>query len=222
MKHLFSNAIATKGTTASLKKMNPVECNETCISRRFRLFIFYTALFFSLIILALIHFTMFAISRRRFKKKTRDYVTRKREFVALSLSDLRQKKEAETSAIRDESGIQNVEGSDDSANDRGQNETLSDQQQSSTTSSQREEKGVATPFEDSTEGSRRRSAVSDALQEPVVVTVATVSAAFAEEMIRRGGKEWDQERRRSSLMDISDIIYSPRKRASQNQTHFSD
>ncbi|CAL8119531.1 unnamed protein product [Orchesella dallaii] len=162
---------------------------------------------------------MFAISRRRFKKKTRDYVTRKREFVALSLSDLRQKKEAETSAIRDESGIQNVEGSDDSANDRGPNETLSDQQQSSTTSSQREEKGVATPFEDSTEGSRRRSAVSDALQEPVVVTVATV---FAEEMIRRGGKEWDQERRRSSLMDISDIIYSPRKRASQKQTHFSD
>ncbi|CAL8106146.1 unnamed protein product [Orchesella dallaii] len=202
--------------------MNPVECNESCISRRFRLFIFYTALFVSLIILALIHFTMFAISRRRFKKKTRDYVTRKREFVALSLSDLRQKKEAETRAIRDESGIQNVEGSDDSANDRGQNETLSDQEQSSTTSSQREEKGVVTPFEDSTEGSRRRSAVSDALQEPVVVTVATVSAAFAEEMIRRVGKEWDQERRRSSLMDISDIIYSPRKRASQNQTHFSD
>ncbi|CAL8134193.1 unnamed protein product, partial [Orchesella dallaii] len=71
--------------------------------------------------------------------------------------------------------------------------------------------------------SRGRNSIRDGLHDPVIVTVATVSAIFEDESMRgdRGGsgREWEERGRRNSTMDISDIIDSPRRHFPQPQNH---
>jgi len=180
------------------------------MTKRFRLYIFYGVLLVSLLALAATHFTMFVVSRRRFKKRTRDYITRKREFIALTMSQSQFQQDIEKATFTST----NAEPLNN-CGDLIESEADTQNEEHEEAISARGTQGASD--ENSTRG-RRRSVVIDALHEPVVVTVATVSAIFAEEMMRehseRGGRDWEQSRRRSS--GISDIIDSPRRRVPQH------
>ncbi|CAL8133909.1 unnamed protein product [Orchesella dallaii] len=211
------------------KEMYHTECNDSCATRRFRRYILYGVLFCCLVVLAGMHFVWFLVSRRKLKDETKDYVTRKMEFVAVSLSDLRSERE------RIVAGNINVEERR-SASSFGKGHLLNQQQQDSPTRlpsscsslharsnsglipglNMIEEENLVEMSRCSTSStSRTRSVIKEAVHEPVIVTVATVSAIFQEEATRghledSGG---DDDGRSSGCFDadISDIIHSSGK-----------
>ncbi|CAL8134189.1 unnamed protein product [Orchesella dallaii] len=230
--------------------MNPSECNESCEEKRTRLYIFYGVLFLTLVVLASIHFIIFFVSRRRSKEETRDYMALKQEFVTLSLSDLRLEKEAKDIAAKESNDLKPYQNGDRSFSDSSDERDVKDTdnvemphpRQSSSSSSiinirsmgiecllpglQRiDEESLANLSRCSTSStvSRGRNSIRDGLHDPVIVTVATVSAIFEDESMRgdRGGsgREWEERGRRNSTMDISDIIDSPRRHFPQPQNH---
>ncbi|CAL8105615.1 unnamed protein product [Orchesella dallaii] len=230
--------------------MYPPECKESCEERRTRLYIFYGVLFLTLVVLASTHFIVFFVSRRRSKEETRDYMARKQEFVTLSLSDLRLEKEAKDIAAKEANDLKPYQNGDMSFKDSDaerdvmdtENEEMPHPRQPSSSSSiintrsmgiegllpglQRiDEESLADLSRCSTSStvSRGRNSIRDGLHDPVIVTVATVSAIFEEESMRGdsggSGREWEERVRRNSTMDISDIIDSPRRHFPQPQNH---
>src|SRR5687768_3192355 len=68
--------------------MYPEDCDDQCHTKRIHLYMFYSLFLGSLLLLALIHFVFFLMSRRKAKYAAKEYATRKQEFVNLGISDL--------------------------------------------------------------------------------------------------------------------------------------
>ncbi|CAL8119256.1 unnamed protein product [Orchesella dallaii] len=211
------------------KEMYHTECNDSCATRRFRRYVLYGVLFCCLVVLAGMHFVWFLVSRRKSKEETRDYVARKMEFVSVSHSDLRSERER---IVAGNSNVEEIR----SASSFGTGHLLNQQQQDSPTrfpsacsplqarsisglipglNMIEEENFVEMSRCSTSSTSRTRSVIKEAVHEPVIVTVATVSAIFQEEATRghledSGG---DDDGRSSGCFDadISDIIHSPGK-----------
>lgn len=218
----------------------PIICTEECHTKRIHLYLFYSVFLASLLLLALIHFVFFLLSRRRTKYEARDYATRKLEFVTLGIPDTlpptNQKAAADGStSTMDEENLQ--------LELKQASENLSTPPQPSTSSSALSfnrllamndeigtvtlqtinEESLAVPRESSannqplcsssSESINRGKTVVGALQEPVVVTVATVSALFQQqhegnEMMEQPSRSHSTESM-SSVLDISDLVNSP-------------
>ncbi|CAL8105372.1 unnamed protein product [Orchesella dallaii] len=211
------------------KEMYITECNDSCATRRFRRYVLYGVLFCCLVVLAGMHFVWFLVSRRKSKEETRDYVARKMEFVSVSHSDLRSEREE---SLADNINVEERR----SASSFGKGHLLNQQQQdspmrfpSACSSLQarsisglipglnmiEEENFVEMSRCSTSSTSRTKSVIKEAVHEPVIVTVATVSAIFQEEATRGHFEDSgrDDDGRSSGCFDagISDIIHSPGK-----------
>ncbi|CAL8106121.1 unnamed protein product [Orchesella dallaii] len=221
------------------------ECNNICEIRRARLYMFYGTLLCALVILAGSHFVLFFVTRRRYKRELHDYVARKQEFVA---SLQQQEKESKESAQAEKEIEEEEEerytncGVEDTNYDhiRPQDE-LHDpppRQPSALSMVHSREIGGILPglkrIEEerqselsrcSTSSTSSGNFVREALHQPVILTVATVSSLFVQEEKASHEEEKSrvENRRRSgySVTDISDIIRSPERNVSQIQQESS-
>ncbi|CAL8069069.1 unnamed protein product [Orchesella dallaii] len=224
--------------------MYHTECNNSCELRRVHLYMFYGVLLCTLVILAASHFILFFVTRRRYKRELHDYVTRKQEFVA---SLQQQEKEAKESAqaekeMEEEERNTNSDVEDANLDHIQPQEELHDtpprQPSASSMMHSREIGGILPGLKRieeerqselsrcSTSSTTSRKLVRDALQEPVILTVATVSSLFVQEEKTIQEEEQSRaENKRSSdgysVTDISDIIHSPERYVSQVQQESS-
>lgn len=201
----------------------PKECDNVCHTYRLYLYMSYSVFLGVLIFLALVHFIMFLLTRRRIRSEAKDYAARKQEFVTQGFPEIYvpESRPAEASVPTNKS-----EPKDDA---RQQARVSIQQPQPSTSHSPPDEAPIAkeislsdnespkpkvptTRSSSSSEGSRMHT-VKGALQEPVIVTVATVSALFQNEMINNPiGRRRSRARPASadsSVIDISDLVGSP-------------
>ncbi|CAL8139828.1 unnamed protein product [Orchesella dallaii] len=220
------------------------ECNNSCEIRRVRLYMIYGVLLCSLVILAGSHFVLFFVTRRRYKRELHDYVTRKQEFVA-SLKQQGQEEEEIALAdkeMEEDERYTNSGVEDDNLDHIRPQEELYDtppRQPSASSMMHSREIGGILPgskrIEEerqselsrcSTSSTTSRNLVRDELQEPVILTVATVSSLFIQEEKTIHEEEQSREKNRRSsdgysVTDISDIIHSPERYVSQVQQESS-
>lgn len=196
-------------------------CDNACHTKRTHLYVFYSLLLASLLMLALVHFIFFLSSRRKNKFEAREYASRKLEFVTLGVSDL-QPSEKETTKVKenDDEGVYTVSPEpfttrSSSAINRVLNfngginsvqlEPMDEE------SGMRQRETFVSKRKSSTSSVRGRS-VAGGMQDPVIVTVATVSAIFQQHEILDAvvTNSPDSPGSISDVLDISDLVSSRR------------
>lgn len=218
--------------------MSPEDCDDQCHTKRIHLYMFYSLFLGSLLLLALIHFVFFLLSRRKVKYAAKEYATRKQEFVTLGISDLLPPPEKEIPTGGDTNHVNSDEENREMEQSQSNGMTPPEPLASSSSSAYNrilngmgsgslqkiDEESMEIPGDpapingysssSSTASTARGRTIMGGLHEPVIVTVATVSALFQQHEMD-DSYEYDQRNRPhsgesiSSMIDISDLVNSP-------------